>query len=80
MPGQCFCTPSISAAKRAGSEVGLPSSSRTWAWTMEAPALNAAWVLSICSAMVIGTAGLLALVGKDPVMATQMMQGWVICR
>ena len=40
-----------------------------------APASNAAWVLSICSDTVMGTAGLSALVGNDPVMATQMMQG-----
>src|SRR6478736_3785633 len=42
---------------------------------MLAPASNASCVLSICSPMVIGTAGLSALVGNDPVIATQMMQG-----
>tara|TARA_R100000935_G_scaffold12923_1_gene25972 strand:+ start:1306 stop:1503 length:198 start_codon:yes stop_codon:yes gene_type:complete len=55
--------------------VGVPSAVRTWAWQIVAPASNAAWVLSICSEMSIGTAGLSALVGSDPVMATQMMAG-----
>ena len=41
---------------------------------MEAPASTASWALSICSAMVIGTAGLLAFRGRLPVIATQMMQ------
>jgi hypothetical protein len=35
-------------------------------------------VLSICSETEIGTAGLSFLVGSDPVMATQMMQGSVM--
>lgn len=42
---------------------------------MLAPASKASWVLSICSETVIGTAGLLAFFGNDPVIATQMMQG-----
>ena len=42
---------------------------------MLAPASNASCVDSTCSAMLSGTAGLSALVGSDPVMATQMMQG-----
>jgi hypothetical protein len=45
---------------------------------MEAPASNAACVLSICSEIVIGTAGLSAFCGTEPVMATQMIQGFVI--
>ena len=40
-----------------------------------APASKAAWLLSICSETVIGTAGLSDLVGKDPVMAQHKMQG-----
>jgi hypothetical protein len=42
---------------------------------MLAPASNAAWVLSICSVTVIGTAGLFSSRGTDPVIATQMIQG-----
>ena len=41
---------------------------------MVAPASKASCALSICSAMVIGTAGLLAFRGRLPVIATQMMQ------
>jgi hypothetical protein len=37
------------------------------------PASNAAWMLSTCAATEIETAGLTALMGSDPVMATQMM-------
>jgi hypothetical protein len=33
---------------------------------------------SICSATVIGTAGLSFFRGKEPVIATVMMQGWVM--
>jgi hypothetical protein len=43
---------------------------------MEAPASKASWVLSICSDTLIGTAGLSDLRGREPVMATQMMQGF----
>jgi len=43
---------------------------------MEAPASNAEWVYSTCSSMVIGTAGLFAFCGTEPVMATQRMQGF----
>ena len=78
MPGQCFSSPSLRRANFSGSDDGVPSSLRTWAWTMLAPASKAAWVLSTCSVTVIGTAGLSALVGTDPVMATQMMQGLVM--
>lgn len=74
-PGQCFSSPCFSRAKHSGSELGLPSSSRTWQWAMAAPASNASCADSICSGTEIGTAGLSALVGSDPVMATQMMQG-----
>ena len=45
---------------------------------MVAPASKASCALSICSAMVIGTAGLLAFRGRLPVIATQMMHGLVI--
>lgn len=45
---------------------------------MLAPASNAACVLSICSEMVTGTAGLSAYVGTEPVIATQIMQGLVM--
>src|SRR6056297_1077357 len=75
MPGQCFSNPSLSSAKRSGSLDGVSSSLRTWQCAIDAPASKAACVLSTCSATVIGTAGLLALVGSEPVMATQMMQG-----
>ena len=37
--------------------------------------MKAAWVDSTCSVMVMGTAGLSALVGKEPLMATVMMHG-----
>jgi hypothetical protein len=40
-----------------------------------APASNASWVDSTCSAMLIGTAGLFSLRGREPVIATVMMQG-----
>ncbi len=53
----------------------FPSSSRTWQCAIEAPASKASCVDSICSAMVIGTAGLSLFWGREPVMATQMMQG-----
>ncbi len=43
-----------------------------------APASMAARELSTCSAIVVGTAGLFALVGTEPVMAQQRMQGLVI--
>jgi len=78
MPGQCFSSPSFKRAKRSGSELGVSSGLRTWAWTMLAPASKASCVLSICSGTVIGTAGLSALRGSDPVIATQMMQGLVV--
>ena len=67
--------PSSTAAKRSGAEVGVPSSLRTCRWTSVAPASNAAWVDSTCSATLIGTAGLSAFFGSDPVIATEMMQG-----
>src|SRR5262245_25556975 len=75
MPGQCFLTPSCTRAKRSGSEEGRPASSRTWICTSAAPASKAACVDSICSSGVIGTAGLLAFCGRDPVMATLMTAG-----
>ena len=45
---------------------------------MLAPASKAAWVLSTCSDTVIGTAGFMLFRGKDPVIATQIMQGFDI--
>ena len=78
MPGQCLRRPSSSLAKRPGSEVGPPSSLRTWAWTIVAPASKASCADSICSAMVIGTAGLSDFFGSEPVIATQMMQGFSV--
>ena len=78
MPGQCLRMPSSTFAKRFGSEVGRPSSSRTCRWTSVAPASNASCVDSTCSAGEIGTAGLSFLPGSEPVMATVMMQGFVM--
>src|SRR3954453_19399908 len=75
MPGQCWRRPSCSRANFSGSEEELWSSLRTWRCARVAPASNASWVDSTCSAMVIGTAGLFSLRGKDPVMATVMMHG-----
>ncbi len=48
---------------------------RTWQWTIVAPASKDPWVDSTCSAIVIGTAGLLDFCGSEPVIATQIMQG-----
>ena len=53
----------------------MPSSLRTCTCTSAAPASYAACVDSICSATVIGTAGLSFFVGTEPVMATVMMHG-----
>src|SRR5918992_3774567 len=75
MPGQYFLIPSINRAKRSGSEVGVPLSLRTWQCASVAPASNASCVDSICSATVMGTAGLSFLLGSDPVMATVITQG-----
>ena len=75
MPGQWRRTPSCTWANRAGSLDGLSSGLRTWMWTRVAPASKAAWVLSTCSVGVVGTAGLSALRGTDPVMATAMTTG-----
>ncbi len=76
IPGQCRSIPAFSSANRSGSDVGEPSSFLTWQWAMVAPASKASWVDSTCSATVIGTAGLSAFCGTEPVMATQMMQGF----
>ena len=78
MPGQCLRMPSSTAAKRSGAEVGDSSSLRTCRCTSVAPASKASWVDSTCSATVIGTAGLSFLRGSEPVIATEMMQGWVM--
>ena len=78
MPGQCFLRPSSRRPNRSGSDVGFPASSRTWQCASVAPASKASCVDSTYSAIVIGTAGLSAFVGNDPVMATVMMQGVVI--
>lgn len=46
---------------------------------IEAPASTAAKLLSTCSEILIGTAGLAAFVGTEPVMAQHKMQG-LLCR
>jgi hypothetical protein len=66
-------SPSRSRPNRSGSEVGVSLLPRTWQSAIVAPASKASCVLSICSAMVIGTAGLFDLRGRLPVIATQMM-------
>ena len=73
--GQCLRMPASTSAKRSGAELGVSSSLRTCRCTSVAPASYAAWVDSICSLGVTGTAGLSFLRGKEPVMATEMMQG-----
>src|SRR5579862_2196964 len=77
MPGHseriAFCT----WAKSAGSEEGVSSALRTWMWASEAPASNASRMDSICSAGVIGTAGLSRFLGTDPVMATAITTGFM---
>ncbi len=75
IPGQCLRTPSCTWANSAGSLEGVSSGLRTWMWTSVAPASNAAWVLSTCSAGVVGSAGLSALRGTEPVMATAITTG-----
>src|SRR5215207_11222789 len=77
MPGQCLRMPSWTAPNRSGLEDGVSSSLRTWMCTSEAPASNASWVDSICSAVEIGTAGLSFLRGTEPVMATAMTTGFI---
>src|SRR6266702_4796370 len=48
-------------------------------WPSEAPASNAPCVDSICSEVVIGTAGLSRLRGTEPVIATAMTTGLMVC-
>ena len=45
---------------------------------MLAPASKASCADSTCSATVIGTAGLSDFLGSEPVIATQMMQGFSV--
>src|ERR1700761_6622947 len=78
IPGQCLRTPSWTWANKVGSLEGLSSGLRTWICTNVAPASNAAWVLSTCSAGVMGTAGLSALRGTEPVMATATTTGLML--
>ncbi len=78
MPGQWRRTPSCTWANSAGSLEGLSSGLRTWMCTRLAPASNAACVLSTCSAGVVGTAGLSALRGTEPVMATAITTGVMV--
>ncbi len=78
MPGQCLTMPSCTCANKAGSELGLSSGLRTWICATVAPASNASWVDSICSLGVTGTAGVSALRGMAPVIATVMMAGTVM--
>ena len=75
MSGQCLRMPARNRANFSGSDVVVPSSLRTCTCTSAAPASYAACVDSICSATVIGTAGLSFFVGTEPVMATVMMHG-----
>ena len=78
IPGQCLRMPSSTSENRSGAEVGDSSSLRTCRWTSVAPASKASCVDSICSEIVIGTAGLSFFFGSDPVIATVMMQGVVM--
>src|SRR5688572_28524577 len=80
MPGQCFRMPACTSRNRLMSELDLPSRSRTWMCTRLAPASNASWVLSTCSAGWIGTAGFCALLGWLPVTATLMIAGVLMPR
>ena len=66
---------SLARAKRSTLELGMPSSVRTCRRINVAPALDAADVDSICSSAVIRTAELSLVRGKEPVMATEIMQG-----
>jgi hypothetical protein len=62
---------------RSGLDDDVSSSFRTWMCTSEAPASNASWVDSTCSAGVIGTAGLSRLRGTEPVIATAITMGFI---
>src|SRR5918998_3273016 len=67
-------TRSRTRAYRAGSHVTFSSSSRTWIWTIAAPAAPhsiAAWAIS---SGVVGTFGFWAFVGHDPVVAAEMIK------
>ena len=55
------------------SMVPCPSSSRMCRWAMAAPAFQQAYTSSAISSGVMGTLGLLALVGQAPVVATVMI-------
>src|SRR3954465_843264 len=77
MPGQCLRMPSWTAPTPPGLEAGVSSSLRTWMCTSEAPASNASWVDSICSAVEIGTAGLSFLRGTEPVKGAAMKTGFM---
>src|SRR5438105_11069286 len=78
MPGQCCLIPSNTFAKRSGAQLGVPWSLTTCRCTSVAPASKASCVDSICSDAAIGTAGLSFLPGTEPVIATVMMQGFVM--
>ena len=77
--GQCLMIPSCTCANSSGSELGLSSGLRTWICATEAPASKASCVDLICSLGVTGTAGVSALRGIAPVMATVMMAGGCHC-
>lgn len=51
---------------------------QTWTCTSVAPASWAAWMLSICSDTVTAGAGSAFWRGTEPVMATEMKQGWIV--
>ena len=78
IPGQAFFKPCFNFLNFNGSDEVVPSSFLTCKCAIEAPALNALLVLSICSSIVIGTAGLSLFVGTDPVIATQIMHGFFV--
>ena len=77
MPGQCRRMPSCTSANSSGLDEGVSSGLRTWMWARDAPASNASWVDSICSAGVTGTAGLSFLRGTEPVIATATTMGFI---
>src|SRR5262245_11457376 len=78
MPGQCLTMPSCTCANSAGLELGVSSRLRTWICATLAPASNASCVDSICSLGVTGTAGVSALRGIAPVIATVIIAGVVM--
>jgi hypothetical protein len=60
---------------RVGSQVTRPASSRTWIWTIAAPAARQASAAAAISSTVVGRDGFCAFVGQEPVVATEMING-----